>query len=228
MRLKVVTILGVANGGAMMNKINVLLVEDDPVWREYIAESLQLEPDLYMVGTAETKDDAVRTVRLLDIDVVLMDVMLGDKTPDGIEAALEIGAMQKSKVIMLTVLEQEEIMIEAFAYRVCNYLVKTKMEDIPGAIRAAYNNQSVIQSPAAEALRKEFVRMKRMEWRQQLTNAESGVLRLIDEGQTQSQISETLHIAESTVKTHINRILRKFKVRTGKEAARQAKMKGIL
>lgn len=211
-----------------MNKINVLLVEDDPVWREHISECLQPEPDLCLVGTAETKDDAVQTVRLLDIDVVLMDVMLGEKTPDGIEAALEIGAMQKSKVIMLTMLEQEEIILEAFAYRVCNYLVKTKTEDIPGAIRAAHFNQSVIQSPAAEALSKEFVRMKRLEWQRQLTDAESGVLRLIIEGQTQSQIRETLHIAESTMKTHINRILRKFNVRTGKEAARQAKMKGIL
>lgn len=211
-----------------MNKINVLLVEDDPFWKEHVGTCLQKEPDLCLVGTAETKIDAVRTTLILDIDVVLMDVILKGNVPDGIEAALEIGRMQKARVIMLTVMEQDEIVAEAFGNLACNYIFKTHIQDIPDAIRAAYINQSSIHFTSARALRNEVVRMKRNEWRRILTEAEFGILRLIEKGQSYSQITATLHIAESTMKKHVNRILKKLRVRSSKEAAKKAKMKGII
>lgn len=211
-----------------MNKIKVLLVEDDPVWNEYISETVNREPDLFLVGTARSKVGAIRIAGMLDIDVVLLDVVLDGNSADGLDAALEIGYISKAKVIMLTVMDQTEIISEAFGNGAFNYLVKTAIEDIPEAIRAAYAGRSSIHASAAGALRAEFVRMKRNELRQSLTRTEFEILRFMHDGHTRSAIGNRLHITESTVKKHVNQVIRKLKVHTGKEAARKAKMKGIL
>jgi len=211
-----------------MNKIKVLLVEDDPVWNEYISETVNREPDLFLIGTARSKEDAIRIAGMLDIDVVLLDVVLDGNAADGLSAALEIGYISKAKVIMLTVMDQTEIISEAFGNGAINYIVKTAIEDIPEAIRAAYAGRSSIHASAAGALRAEFVRMKRNELRQSLTRTEFEILRFMHDGHTRSAIGDHLHITESTVKKHVNQVIRKLKVRTGKEAARKAKMKGIL
>lgn len=211
-----------------MSKIKVLLVEDDPVWNEYISETVNREQDLFLVGTAQTKVNAIRIVSMLDIDVVLLDVVLDGKKADGLDAALEIGSMSNAKVIMLTVLDQAEIVSEAFGNGAFNYILKTALEDIPEAIRAAYAGLSSIHASAAGVLRSEFVRMKQQEMRQKLTRTEVEILRFIHNGHTRSAIGEHLHITESTVKKHVNRVIRKLKVHTGREAAKKAKMKGIL
>ncbi|MCH1638872.1 LuxR C-terminal-related transcriptional regulator [Paenibacillus barengoltzii] len=211
-----------------MNKIKVLLVEDDPVWNEYISETVNREPDLFLVGTAQTKVNAIRIVSMLDIHVVLLDVVLGGKKKDGLDAALEIVCMSKAKVIMLTVLDQAEIISEAFGNGAFNYIVKTAFEDIPEAVRAAYSGLSSIHASTAGMLRSEFVRMKQLEMRQALTRTEVEILRFIHNGHTRSSIGEQLHITESTVKKHVNRVIRKLKVHSGREAARKANLKGIL
>lgn len=211
-----------------MNKIKVLLVEDDPVWNEYISETVNREPDLFLVGTARSKVGAIRIVGMLDIDVVLLDVVLDGNSADGLDAALEIVSVSRAKVIMLTVLDQAEIISEAFGNGAFNYIVKTAIEDIPESIRAAYAGRSSIHASAAGALRSEFVRMKRNELRQSLTRTEFEILRFMHDGHTRSAIGDRLHITESTVKKHVNQVIRKLKVHTGKEAARKAKMKGIL
>ncbi len=211
-----------------MNKIKVLLVEDDPVWNEYISETVNREPDLFLVGTARSKVGAIRIAGMLDIDVVLLDVVLDGNAADGLDAALEIVSISRAKVIMLTVMDQAEIISEAFGNGAFNYIVKTAIEDIPEAVRAAYAGRSSIHASAAGALRSEFVRMKRNELRQSLTRTEFEVLRFMHDGHTRSAIGDRLHITESTVKKHVNQVIRKLKVHTGKEAARKAKMKGIL
>jgi len=211
-----------------MKKINVLLVEEDPDWRGYITAWLQEEPDLCIIGNVETKEEIVRLVQLLDIDVVLMELMLKRSVEEGIEVSLELHALQKSKVIVLTTVDQAETIIEAFASGVCNYLVKTHQANLPEIIRSVHSNRSSIHYVAARVLRQEFIRVKQLEWRRQLTQAESGILQMIHDGYTHAQIMDRLYISESTIKTHVNRILRKFNVRTSKEAARRAKLRGIL
>ncbi|WP_018753407.1 LuxR C-terminal-related transcriptional regulator [Paenibacillus sanguinis] len=206
-----------------MSKIKVLLVEDDPVWNEYISETVNREPDLFLVGTAQTKVNAIRIVSMLDIDVVL-----DGKKADGLDAALEIVSMSNAKVIMLTVLDQAEIVSEAFGNGAFNYILKTALEDIPEAIRAAYAGLSSIHASAAGVLRSEFIRMKQQKMRQKLTRTEVEILRFIHNGHTRSAIGEHLHITESTVKKHVNRVIRKLMVHTGREAAKKAKLKGIL
>jgi len=211
-----------------INKIKVLLVEDDPKWKEILLRFLDQESDIVIVGTVGTKDEAVSLVRMLDIDVVLIDVMLNGNGTNSIAAALEIGSLKSSKMIMVAFTDQRQFILEAFANGVTNYIVKANIKETPAAIREAYLEQSTLHFVAAGILRQEFIRMKRVELRTSLTAAESSILRFIHNGKTQSEIMNSLHITESTVKKHVGKIIKKMHVRTSKEAAKQANMKGII
>lgn len=211
-----------------MDRIKILLVEDDPGWKETISYYLEREPDLIFVGAAQTKEDAVHLIRILDIDVVLMDAMLNGNGVESVEAALEINSIKPSKMIMITFADQQELILEAFANGVTNYIVNANVEEIPDAVRAAYRNRSTIHFVAANIIRQEFVRLKRVELQRCLTPMEMGILRFIYDGYTQSDIMNTLHISESTVKKHVNKIIKKMEVQTSKKAAKIASMKGII
>lgn len=211
-----------------MSKIKILLVEDDPGWKEAVSYFLDREPDLFLVGTAQTKEDAVRLVRMLDIDVVLINAMLNGTGTNSVEAALEINSIKPIKMMMVTFTDQKQLALEAFANGVINFIVKAHEEEIPAAIRAVYGERSSIHFVAAGIIRQEFVRLKRVELQKSLTAMETGILRFIYGGHTQSEIMGTLHISESTVKKHVNKVIKKLGTQTSKEAARKASMKGIL
>ncbi|THF74360.1 LuxR C-terminal-related transcriptional regulator [Cohnella fermenti] len=210
-----------------MHKINVLLVEQDSEWKRHIETRLQAEPDLCVIGSVHAYLDAIAMARMLDIDVILLEAIGGEQTA-WTNAIFEIASLGKTQMIMVAAAAIEEWICEAFVYGVSNYLLKAHTESLVEAIRAAYAHQSAIHYIAAGVVRQELARLKRREWQRQLTESEQAILRLIDSGRTHAQIMNELSIAESTMKTHVNRILRKLKVPSSKEAARQAKMKGIV
>ncbi|ATF16217.1 DNA-binding response regulator [Brevibacillus brevis X23] len=211
-----------------MNPIRVFLVEDDPVWRKGLIDFLNKEPDLTVVGEAGFKAEAIERFLPAKADVVLMDINLTENNLDGIETAIEFMALQAdSKIIMLTSLTDEAVIVESFSAGAVNYISKSSFKEIPDAIRAAYNSQSAIHPTAAAALRNEFLRLKNDENQKLLSPAERDILQLIHQGQTQTQIEQSLHITKRTIKNHINRILKKMGVKTSKEAAAKASQKKL-
>ncbi|NTU31353.1 response regulator transcription factor [Brevibacillus sp. HB1.1] len=211
-----------------MNPIRVFLVEDDPVWRKGLIDFLNKEPDLTVVGEAGFKAEAIERFLPAQADVVLMDINLTENNLDGIETAIEFMALQAdSKIIMLTSLTDEAVIVESFSAGAVNYISKSSFKEIPDAIRAAYNSQSAIHPTAAAALRNEFLRLKNDENQKLLSPAERDILQLIHQGQTQTQIEQSLHITKRTIKNHINRILKKMGVKTSKEAAAKASQKKL-
>lgn len=212
-----------------MEQIRVHIVEDDPVWRKGLIDFISKEADLSIVGEAAAKDDALAWFQDGEADVVLMDINLTENNLDGIETALALTEMGRElAIIMLTSLTAEEVIVESFsAAAVVNYISKSNFKEIPDAIRAAYQRQSAIHPTAAAALRNEFMRLKSGEDQKLLSPAEKDILQLIHQGQTQSQIEQTLHITKRTIKNHINRILKKMGVKTSKEAAAKAKQKKL-
>lgn len=211
-----------------MKTIKVLLVEDDPIWCCCLSDYISKEQDLLLIGSAKTKEHAIEFVKTVDIDVVLMDIMLTEGYLDGLDAALEISTMKKTKIIMLTAIDKEETILDAFSAGAVNYITKSNYKDIPAAIRLAYKNCSPIHTDAAHALRQELVRLKKEENQKILTSTEKQILKLVCQGFTQSRIKSLLHIAESTVKKHVNSYLKKLKAKSSKEAVEKAKKKGIL
>ncbi|MGG4455310.1 response regulator [Brevibacillus porteri] len=211
-----------------MNPIRVFLVEDDPVWRKGLIDFLNKEPDLTVVGEAGFKAEAIERFLPAKADVVLMDINLTENNLDGIETAIEFMALHAdSKIIMLTSLTDEAVIVESFSAGAVNYISKSSFKEIPDAIRAAHNSQSAIHPTAAAALRNEFLRLKNDENQKLLSPAERDILQLIHQGQTQTQIEQSLHITKRTIKNHINRILKKMGVKTSKEAAAKASQKKL-
>ncbi|WDV95216.1 response regulator [Brevibacillus parabrevis] len=211
-----------------MEAIKVFLVEDDPVWRKGLIDYLNKEPGLAVVGEAGTKAEAVERFLNAGADIVLMDINLTENNLDGIETAVELISLQADcKIIMLTSLTAEDVIVESFSAGAVNYISKSSFKEIPEAIRAAHNRQSAIHPTAAAALRNEFLRLKNEENQKLLSPAEKDILQLIHQGKTQTQIEQSLHITKRTIKNHINRILKKMGVKTSKEAASKASQKKL-
>ncbi|RKD26822.1 DNA-binding response regulator [Ammoniphilus oxalaticus] len=208
------------------HKIRVMVVEDDPTWLQGISEIVQMEPDFQLVATAQTREAAWEAFSGQEVDVALMDINLTENECDGIDLAAEwIEQQAQLKVIMLTSLTEEEVIVDAFSAGAINYLNKLHFREIPEAIRSAFSKSSAIHPTAAAVLRKEFQRMKQQENESLLTPAEKDVLKFIHEGHTQAQAAEKLFVTERTIKNHINRILKKMGLTSSKEAAEVAKKK---
>ncbi|MDF2680798.1 MAG: DNA-binding response regulator [Brevibacillus sp.] len=211
-----------------MEPIKVFLVEDDPVWRKGLVDYLNKEPEITVTGEAGTKEEAIEKYSPANVDVVLMDINLTENNLDGIDTALALIQLQPDcKIIMLTSLTAEDVIVESFSAGAVNYISKSSFKEIPDAIRAAHLRQSAIHPTAAAALRNEFLRLKNDENQKLLSPAEKEILHLIHQGQTQTQIEQSLHITKRTIKNHINRILKKMGVKSSKEAAAKASQKKL-
>lgn len=204
------------------NHIKVLLVEDDPDWIKAMTAFLNHEEDILVVGAAMQSEEAIRLARTLEFDVVLMDIQLTEGGLEGIYTAVEIHENHPAKIIMLTSMNDEQVITQAFTAGAVNYLEKTRFKEIPQAIRNAYHHPT-----AMEALLKEFTRLKREEQLKELTAAEREVYELIEEGYTQPQMEQKLFKAESTLKNQVGKILKKLGVKSSKEAVEKVRRNGL-
>lgn len=206
-----------------MSKIKVFLVDDDPEWLITMEIFLGTFPDMTVVGTAATRGEAVNMVHSLDVDVVLMDINLTETRYDGIYAAAEICRVKPVKILMLTSLNDEDIILDSFIAGAVNFIPKSQYKEIPEAIRATYHNRSPV-----EIVLKDYSRLKEDEQIRSLTRSEREILALAEEGLNRSQISERLQKSEQTIKNQIGVILKKLDVNRIKDAIIKVKTKGII
>ncbi|MEV5028155.1 response regulator transcription factor [Paenibacillus sp. LPE1-1-1.1] len=205
-----------------MSHIKVFIVEDDSDWIKALTSYLNREPDLLVVGTAANSAEALSMAQTIPFDVVLMDIQLEGSRLDGIHTAMMMQEHSTAKIIMLTSLNDEETMTRAFTAGAVQFLEKTRFQELPHAIRSAYHHPAPM-----EALLKELARLKREEQLKELTGAEREVFELIESGYTQSQIEQKLFKAESTLKNQVNKMLKKFGVRSSKEAVEKVRRRGL-
>ncbi|WJH36011.1 response regulator transcription factor [Paenibacillus sp. CC-CFT747] len=216
-----------------MDNIRVLIVEDDRDWRRGLAAYLAKQPDIEVKGQAETPEEALKAIREEDFDVVLMDIMLASQA-EGIWLTAEVCQSCTARVLMLTSMQDKELIFDAFRAGAADYLVKSDFEKIPDAVRAAYAKESPISASVAEQMREEFRRLKQVEQeyktkelRSQITPAELTVLEMIDSGHTQTEIADRLVVSIRTIKVHVGNILKKLGGGSSKEAARKAREMGL-
>ncbi|MCP1308365.1 response regulator transcription factor [Paenibacillus tyrfis] len=214
--------------------IRVVIVEDDPDWLRGLHSYLQKEPDIEVVGQASSGEAAIELLERTEADVVLMDVMMSD-SPEGLWAAAEIVKCSGARVVMLSSMEEKEIIFEAFKAGAVDYMVKSNFTEIPQTIRSAYANRSSIHPSVAAQMREEFRRLKQLEHevrvrelKNLLTPTEIQVLDLIEKGHTQTQIADKFVVSIRTIKVHVGNILKKLGGKSSKEAAQKAKDMGIL
>lgn len=219
-----------------MSIIKVWIVEDDQDWLRGLTAFLNKEQDISVVWTSSDPDIARGrfTEAAEAADVVLMDIMLHGK-PEGIGLAEQAAAVTGARVIMLTSMEEKELIFRSFQAGAIDYQIKSDFESLPGAVRAAFAKQSAISPAAAELMREEFRRLKQVErefeikkMEDLITPSELQLLQLIDQGYSQSQIADKLVISLRTVKNHVNHILKKLRLPGSREAAKLAKDLGLL
>lgn len=199
--------------------ITVLIAEDSEIISDNIKAILSFERNIEVIGQVSSGKDAVSFTKSRKPSVILMDIEMEEKR-DGIDAVAEIIDMYpQTKIIMLTVQEDEDSILSSFESGACDYVLKTESgKEIIDAIEAAYNNCSPIRPVIASKIRKQIKQVKKLKDNMydviniisKLTPTERSILINVLGGKKQKEIAELKHIELSTVKTHINNILRKF------------------
>lgn len=199
--------------------IKVLIADDlQPICRRY-QNYINKDSDMQAVGIAYSGKEVIEKATILTPDIILMDIEMETRTA-GLDATKYIlKQFPQTKIIILTVYEDDEFVFQAFQLGVSDYLLKdASPEEIISCIRDAYHNCSPIRPVIAEKIRREFQRVKTSEQSflyclhiiTQMTQTEIDILDLLSQGYSRSQICEIRCVELSTVKTHIKSILKKF------------------
>lgn len=199
----------------------VLVVDDQPLQRYGFRMLLDSVPETEVVGEAAHGAEAVRKAAELRPDVVLMDVRMPGM--DGIEATRRIvAAGDRSRVLVLTTFDIDEYVYEALRAGASGFLLKdVRPEELLAGIRAVAAGDAVIAPRLTRRLLQEFARLvppvgdgsARDPRLASLTEREREILVAIGKGWSNSEIADHFVLAESTVKTHVGRVLSKIGAR---------------
>jgi DNA-binding NarL/FixJ family response regulator len=197
---------------------SVLIVDDDDLMRAGLVELLTADPDIEIAGQAATGRQAIDQARILAPDVVLMDVRMPDL--DGIAATQQlVRATPQTKVLILTTFEQDDYIFGALRAGASGFLLKrTRPEDLIAAVHTVAAGDSLL-SPSVT--RRVIDRMAQQPTPalagtaklDGLTPREREVLSCIARGLSNREIAAALTVEESTVRTHVKRILMKLELR---------------
>jgi DNA-binding NarL/FixJ family response regulator len=212
--------------------LRVLIVDDHDLFRTGLRNLLE-EQGVVIVGEAATGAEAVKIVREIAPDVVVMDLNMPGM--GGVDATRHITSIAPlTRVVMLTISEDDTDVMDAILAGACGYLLKdSSIQDLMAGIRAASRGESLI-SPniAAKVLQRVRATSTQPEIantiRAELSDREIEVLKLIANGKDNAVIAGELHISPKTVKNHISNILMKLQIDNRIQAAVYAVRSGIV
>jgi len=209
-----------------------LIVDDHDLFRAGLRNLLE-EQGVQVSGEAASGTDAVRSVREMAPDVVVMDLNMPGM--GGVEATRHIAAIAPlTRVVVLTISDEDADVLDAILAGACGYLLKdSSIDELLAGIRAASRGESLI-SPAIAAKVLQRVRSTSAQpeiadaIRSHLSDREIEVLKLIANGKDNAVIAAELHISPKTVKNHISNILMKLQIDNRIQAAVYAVRSGIV
>jgi DNA-binding NarL/FixJ family response regulator len=213
----------------------LIVVDDQAMVREGFSALLAAQPGLEVVGSAADGVEAVRAVRALDPDVVLMDVRMPNL--DGIEATRRIMAMpgdRHPKVLILTTFDLDDYVFEALRAGASGFLLKdARSADLVNAVQVVAAGDALLAPSVTRRLITEFARRPAPNTRpgaalRALTPRETEVMTLIAGGLSNGEIAAQLVLGEQTVKTHVGRILSKLDLRDRAQAVVLAYESGLV
>jgi DNA-binding NarL/FixJ family response regulator len=203
----------------------VILIDDHHGYIKAIGSALRRSGEVELVGIATTGEAGVVMVGHKHPDVALVDLRLPRMSGHEVTRAIK-SRHAGVEVIALTVSDEQDDLLEALRAGARGYVLKnSEPAQVIEAIFAAMRGEAWLSPRMAAQLIREFTRLlpspvhQRLATEVRLTTREQGVLRQLALGKTNRQISETLNIAETTVKTHLKNILEKLHVRNRLEAA---------
>jgi DNA-binding NarL/FixJ family response regulator len=216
--------------------IRILLADDQALVRAGFRMILDAEPEMEVVGEASDGREAIDQARSLRPDVVLMDIRMPEL--DGLEATRRILSAPGDdgpKILMLTTFDLDEYVYEALRAGASGFLLKdTPPEQLVNAIEVVAQGEALLSPSITRRVISEFVKgtgpkpeaqFPRLE---DLTARELEVLTLIARGLSNAEIAKTLYVSETTVKTHVARILMKLGLRDRVQAVVLAYESGVV
>jgi len=204
--------------------IRVVLADDHPIWRDGVRADLGEEFDV--VGEAEDAPSAIALITSTRPDLVVCDLNMPDG--GGLRVVRECATM--TKIVMLTVSEQERDLLDAVAAGAIGYLVKsTSRDELRSALRRAAQGEPVFSNALAALVLGEFRKMAGLTSAdgQSLSEREREVLQFVARGHTYRSIGDELFISPRTVENHVRNILDKLHLSRRQELMRYALEHGI-
>lgn len=198
--------------------IRVLVADDQDLIRDGLAAIIDSQHDLAVVGVAADGAEAIRAARDLRPDITLMDIRMPGT--DGLEATRQLLADEPpaTRVVVLTTFDEDDLVVQALQLGASGFLLKDlPRQHLVDALRAVHDGDLRI----APSITRRLVERRldrgtdaaRTRVLERLTEREADVLRLVATGLTNSEIAGELFLSESTVKTHVSRLLQKLTVR---------------
>ena len=221
---------GRVDGDGAGDDTRVVVVDDHDLFRTGLM-NLLTEQGIHVVGEAATGEAAVKLVRDLAPDVVVMDIHMPGIS--GVDATRELAAVApRSRVVVLTISEEDGDVVDAVMAGACGYLLKSSsIEELVAGIRAAAAGESLI-SPQIATKVLQLLRAqtpgRTTPPRAELSQRELEVLKLIAIGKDNAEIAKDLFISPKTVKNHISNILMKLQIDNRIQAAVYAVRSGIV
>jgi DNA-binding NarL/FixJ family response regulator/class 3 adenylate cyclase len=201
-------------------RLSLVIVDDQALVRAGFRMILDAEDDIDVVGEATNGAEAIEEVRRLRPDIVLMDVRMPEL--DGIEATRRLLAEGgvPTKVVMLTTFDMDEYVYEALRAGASGFLLKdVPPEQLVEGIRAVASGDALLAPSITRRVIEEFVRRPLESARTpppelgELTERELEVLRQLARGLSNAEIAKELFVSDTTVKTHVGRVLMKLRLR---------------
>ena len=216
-----------------MDKIRLVIAEDQAMMRESLAQMLALEDDILVVGTASDGERALSVCRAQKPDVLLTDI--GMPKVSGIEVTQTIRQeLPETKVVILTIYGDDDKVFAAIKAGARGYVLKDSSPDEAlAAIRAASRGEMLLNPTLVLRVANEFSRLSTQRAADSavldhLTDREREVLTLMGKGMRNREIADALFISEKTVKNHISKIFEKLEVNSRAEAALLAARQGLV
>lgn len=217
----------------MTGPVRVVIADDEPLIRAGLQAIFEGAGGIEVVAVAATGEEAVAAARRHRPDVVLADIQM--PRLDGLDAARQILAMTPApKVIMLTTFDLDEYLYQAMRAGASGFLVKdTPRDQLVAAVRTVAAGDALLSSSVARRLIERFVQVtpatpSRSAARPALSPRETDVWRALARGLSNAEIAAELFVSETTVKTHVARILAKLQVRDRLQAVIAAYETGLI
>jgi two-component system NarL family response regulator len=217
-----------------MAKIRIVVVDDHEVVRHGLRLSLELEPDMNVVGEARAGGEAVQVARERQPDVMLLDVRLGDDDgPEVCRRVLEVAP--RTAVVMLTNYMQDGLVFRSLVAGAKGYVIKdVELGELKKMIRSVYRGASVLDPKVTSQVVSTVSglaapsRATRAVHAASLSDTDLAIIRSLSEGMTNKQIGQRVHLSPHTIKDRLEKIFSVLEVRSRTEVVAEALKRGLI
>jgi two-component system nitrate/nitrite response regulator NarL len=198
----------------MADSIDILVVDDHPLFRQGVVQALGITPDFRVVGETGSGEEALALARSLLPQVVLLDVSMPGWS--GIVTAERIAMA----IVMLTGSEDKDKLLAALKAGARGYVLKgVSARELATVVRSAVAGEVYVSPSIAAEMLVSLTQGKAPDPLQELTDREREILALIGTGLTNREIGDRIFLSEKTIKHYVTNILQKLQVRSRVEAA---------